>query len=130
MALLKIEIPTSGQLYRFAKTLIEGEELYLDFQYIRGWLNAIFKLLFLFIVIYVIYLLRLHIKNRYIKIKKWAALHEDFWNRCRSLEGVRTILIIGAVVFWFLSRFLFVIFIILLLIAWLKPEWVFKARQK
>lgn len=130
MALLKIEIPTSGQLYRFAKTLIEGEELYLDFQYIRGWLNAIFKLLFLFIVIYVIYLLRLHIKNRYIKIKKWAASHEDFWNRCRSLEGVRTILIIGAVVFWFLSRFLFVIFIILLLIAWLKPEWVFKARQK
>lgn len=130
MALLKIEIPTSGQLYRFAKTLIEGEELYLDFQYVRGWISTVIKILILFLLIYIIYLLRLKIKNKYMRIKEWAISHQDFWDKCKSPEGVLTILGLSAIVFWFVFRFFFVIFVLLFLIVWLKPDWIFKEGRK
>lgn len=130
MALLKIEIPTSGQLYRFAKTLVEGEELYVDFQYVSGWLSVIFKILILFIVVFIIYLLRLKIKIRFIKIKVWVTSQRAFWNQVKTPNGIRVILGICAIVFWFLFKFLFVIFVLLFLIAWLKPEWLFRHKKK
>jgi len=129
MALLKIEVPTSGQLYRFAKTIIEGEELYLDFQYIRGWLNIIFKLVLLLIIVYIIYLLRRRIKNLYIRIKKWSTSHKDFWDIAISPNGIRIIFGIAAFIFWFLNKFLFVVFVLLFLAACIKPEWFSRHKK-
>ncbi len=130
IALLKIEVPTSGQLYRFAKTIIEGEELYMDFQYVRGWLNTIFRILLILIVVFIIYLLRLRVKNAYLKIKKWAVYHKEIWEKVASPAGVRFILFIGAVIFWFLSKFLFIVLVLLFLIAYIKPEWIFRREKK
>ncbi len=126
VALLKIEMPTSGQIYRFAKTLIEGEDLYLNFQYVRGWVGTVFKILFLFLLGYLFYFMRAVIRNRYIRIKNWFALYKDFRDKLKTPRGVRVLLCVGAVVFGFVSRFLFIVFVLLFLIAWLKPEWIFK----
>ncbi|MCK4532758.1 hypothetical protein KAU39_03145 [bacterium] len=126
VALLKIEMPTSGQIYRFAKTLVEGEELHLSFQYVKGWIGTIFKILFLFLIGYLLYFMRAVIRNRYIRIKNWFALNKNFWDKLKTPQGVRVLLCAGAVVFGFVSRFLFIVFVLLFLVAWLKPEWIFK----
>lgn len=130
VALLKIEMPTSGQIYRFAKTLIEGEELYLSFQYVRGWVGMVFKFLFLFLFGYIIYFMRVVIRNRYIRIKNWFALYKDFWDKLKTPQGTRVLLCIGAVAFLFISRFLFVVFVLLFLVAWIKPEWIFGKKDQ
>lgn len=126
MALLTIEVPVSGQLYRFAKTLIEEEELYMGFQYVRGWMGTVFKIFLLLLACFIIYLLRLKIKEGYVRIKVWVTSRRDFWIKFRTPKGTRVIFGVGAVVFWFLSKFLFVIFVLLFLLAWLKPEWLFR----
>lgn len=129
--MLRIDIPASGQLYRFAKTLIEDdEELYVDFHYARGWLSTVFNIFILAVVGFVIYLMRSYIKKSYVIIKEWVATHKDFLNKCKTLQGTRVILGVGVVIFWFLSKFLFVVFVLLFLLAWLKPEWIFRRKEK
>ena len=41
-----------------------------------------------------------------------------------------TELVIGAFLFWFLNKFIFVIFILLFLLIWIKPEWVTILKKK
>ncbi|MCK5241922.1 hypothetical protein KAR34_05680 [bacterium] len=130
VALLKIEVPASGQLYRFAKTLIEGEDLYLDFQYVKGWISTMVVIFLLLLAAYIIYRLRTVIKSGYLRIKAWLAAHREFWDKFKSPEASRLLLVFGAFVFWFISRFVFVVLVLLFLIAWLKPEWLFRSRAK
>ncbi|MCK4575610.1 hypothetical protein KAU34_04310, partial [candidate division WOR-3 bacterium] len=56
--------------------------------------------------------------------------HKEFLDKVVSPAGVRFILFIGAVIFWFLSKFLFVVFVLLFLIACIKPEWIFRHKKK
>ena len=128
VALLKIEVPTSGQLYRFAKTLVEGENLYLNFQYVRGWIRTIITLVLIGIGIYVIYLLRVVIKNLYLKAQNWVVSHKTLWDRLKSPQGLKLILAACAIIFLFLSRFLFVIFVLLFIVAWFRPEWLIRRK--
>jgi hypothetical protein len=125
---LVIDIPTSGRLYRFSKTMVDGEELCVDFQYIKGWLGTAFHLLILVVIGVIIYLLRPQIKRSIAWSQAWAANHKDFWNKCKTPRGARIILGIAIVIFWFLSKVLFVVFVLLFLLAWLKPEWIFRKK--
>ena len=128
--LLRIDIPTSGQLYRFAKTLVEGEDLYVDFQYLKGWVSTIINIAIVIFVVLVIYLLRSYVKKVYCLTKEWLLLHKNLWAKAKTPQGTRVILGVGAIVFLFLSKVLFVIFVLLFLLAWLKPEWIFRRQQK
>lgn len=128
--LLRINVPTSGQLYRFAKTLVEGEELYVDFHYVRGWMSTAFNIFILALIGFVIYLLRSYVKKSYVEMSKWVVSHEDFWKKFKTPQGTKVILGVGAVIFVFISKFLFVIFVLLFLLAWLKPEWILRSKEK
>jgi hypothetical protein len=130
VALFKIEVPTSGKLYRFAKTVIEDEQLYLDFQYTRKWVYLLLEFLFIAIILYVIYSFRLRIKYLFLKFKNWVYSQREFWMKLKTPEGVRGLLIIGAFVFFFISKFLFVVFVLVFLIVWLKPDLIFKKETK
>ncbi len=130
IALLKIEVPTSGQLYRFAKTIVEGEELYLDFQYVKGWLNIILKFIVLLVIVYILLLLRKRIIALYIRIKKWSVSQKDFWNKFASPNGIRSIFVVGALIFWFINKFLFVVFVLLFLTACIKPQWFSRHKKQ
>jgi len=130
VALFKIEVPTSGKLYRFAKTVIEDEQLYLDFQYTRKWVYLLLEFLFIAIILYVIYSFRLRIKYLFLKFKNRVYSQREFWMKLKTPEGVRGLLIIGAFVFFFISKFLFVVFVLVFLIVWLKPDLIFKKETK
>ncbi len=121
--LFRIDIPTSGQLYRFAKTVVEDEQLFLDFQYTKGWVYTLIKIFFLLVIVYVIYRTRKKIGFLSLKVKNWIYSRKDFWAKLRTPEGIKGLLALGAFIFFFLSKFLFVVFVLVFLFFWLKPEW-------
>jgi hypothetical protein len=122
VALFKIEIPTSGQLYRFAKTVIEDEQLFLTFQYTRGWIYSLIKIIIVLIVLYIVYRSRIKIRSLFLDLKNRLYSNKDFWMKLKTPAGVKWLLVLGAFVFFFLSKFLFVIFVLIFLIAWIRPD--------
>ncbi len=130
ISLIKIEMPTTGQLYRFAKTLIEGEDVYLEFQYTQSWVSTAIKIILILLLLYIIYLLRFRIKNLYNVVKRGILKYNDFWNKLKTQKGMMTLCVIGAFLFWFLNKFIFVIFILLFLLIWIKPEWITILKKK
>jgi len=130
VALFKIEVPTSGQLYRFAKTVVEDEQLFLSFQYTRRWIYSLIKTLFFLIILGIIYGLRLKVKALFLKLKMALCSRRDFWIKAKTPDGIKVLLILGAFVFFFISKFLFVVFILVFLLAWLKPELIFREETK
>lgn len=130
VTLFKIEIPTSGQLYRFAKTVVEDEQLFLEFQYTRRWIYSLIKTLFFIMILGLIYRLRFKIKGLFIGLGDWANSKKDFWMKLKTPDGVRTLLIVGAFLFFFISKFLFVVFVLVFLLVWLKPEFISKKEAK
>jgi len=128
--LFRIEIPASGQLYRFAKTVVEDEQLFLDFQYTIGWIYALIKILFLLVILYIVYCLRGKVRAFSLKVKNWFDSRRNFWVKLRTPEGVKSLLVIGAFIFFFISKFLFVVFVLIFMAAWLKPDWIFRREKK
>jgi hypothetical protein len=122
VALFKIEVPTSGQLYRFAKTVIEDEQLFLTFQYTRGWIYSLIKIIIVLIVLYIVCRSRIKIRRLFLDFKNRLYSNKDFWMKLKTPAGVKWLLVLGAFIFFFLSKFLFVIFVLLFLIAWIRPD--------
>jgi hypothetical protein len=130
VALFKIEIPTSGQLYRFAKTVVEDEQLFVTFQYARGWIYSLIKILIVLLVIYLVYRSRVKIKGLLLDLKNRISSQKDFWIKLKTPSGIKSLLVLGAFLFFFLSKFLFVVFVLVFLIAWIRPEWIFRQYAK
>jgi hypothetical protein len=130
VALFKIEVPASGKLYRFAKTVIEEEQLYLDFQYTRKWIYSLFEFLIIIIILYVVYRFRFKVKDLFLKFKDWAYSQKEFWMKLKTPEVVRPLLVVGAFIFFFISKFLFVVFVLVFLLVWLKPDLIFRKVTK
>jgi hypothetical protein len=130
VALFKIEVPTSGQLYRFAKTVVEDEQLFLSFQYTRRWIYSLVKILFFIVILIVIYSLRFKMKGLFLKLKNSLCSKKEFWMKLKTPDGIKMLLIVGAFIFFFISKFLFVVFVLIFLIAWLKPELIFGKETK
>jgi len=65
---IQIEVPVSGQIYRFARTIINPEDpLVLSVLYTRIWTTLLIKWLIFFFAIWIIYLNR----KRLLKFWKW-----------------------------------------------------------
>jgi hypothetical protein len=128
-ALLKIEIPTTGQLYRFAKTIVEEEDLFINFQYVGRWMNILIRIIFLLIIGIILYLVRRKLRALFIRLRHSALAHRASWNRVLSPAGARIIFAIAALICLFLSKFLFVVFVLLFLLVCIKPEWLFRRKQ-
>jgi hypothetical protein len=130
VALFKIEVPTSGRLYRFAKTVVEDEQLFLSFQYTRRWIYSLIKILFLLILLSIVYSFRFKIKGLFLKFKRLLYSKREFWMKAKTPDGTKVLLVIGAFIFFFISKFLFVVFTLVFLIVWLKPELMFREETK
>jgi hypothetical protein len=127
--LLKIEIPTTGQLYRFAKTIIEEEDLFISFQYAGRWINILIRTIFLLIVGIILFLLRRKIGALFIRLRNYSHAHRALWNKALSPLGARVAFGAAALICVFISKFLFVVFVLLFLLVCLKPEWLFRRKQ-
>jgi hypothetical protein len=125
-AILSIEIPTSGQLYRFAKTIVKDEELYITVSYMRGWLGALIRILFLGVLVFIAILLREYLVRIVLQVKMRLVAQRKFFAWLKAPAGVRSLMVLAALLFWFLSKVLFVIMVLLFILAWIKPQWVFR----
>jgi len=62
---IKIQIPTTGQLFRFAKTIVSEEPLTLDFSFASNAMMTFIKLMALVLILVIVYFLRKSIKNAF-----------------------------------------------------------------
>lgn len=130
LAMLKIEVPTSGQLYRFAKTLVEGEDLFITYTYVQDWIRTLVLLLLLAAGGWGLFSARRSLQTAWTRSLQWLAEHEAWWAWVKTLVGIRILLAAGAIVFIFISKFLLAVFVLLFLVAWLKPQWIFRGPAR
>jgi hypothetical protein len=97
---IRIQIPTIGQVYRFAKQIVSDEPLLVEATYIKDTPFTVIKLILLLLVIYVLYLRRNWLK------KVWDS--ESDWYRKRLAKFVTplSLVIISACLFLFSFLFL------------------------
>lgn len=127
--MLMIEIPTSGQLFRFAKTIVKDEELYITVNYMQSWIGALVRILFFAVIVGVAVLLRRWFVKAYVLVRQWVIAHATVFAWLRTPAGTRTLIACGAVLFWFIAKVLFVILAILLIVSWFRPQWIFRHLQ-
>jgi len=122
--IFKIELPTSGQIYRFNKTIIEGEPIELTFYYASNTIIMTIKILILVILILILFLLRKKIFALFKRLYHWVLARKTVWVFLRTAHGLRITLFVTAVIFLFISRFLFVVLVLLFLLSVFRPHWL------
>lgn len=127
--IFKIDLPTTGQIYRFNKTIIESEPTAIKYIYLSKTISFIFKLLLIAFVIFLIFILRKKIVSGIKAIADFIKTRHGVWTFLRSPSGLRASLFIGAIVFYFISHFIFVILCVLFIIAVFRKEWLIKVEK-
>lgn len=128
--IFKIELPTSGQIYRFNKTIIEGEPIELTFYYASNTIITIIKIFILLIMILILFLLRKKIYALLKGLYLWVSARKTAWEFFRTTNGLRITLFVTAVIFLFISRFLFVVLVLLFLLSVFRPNWLVPGKDK
>ncbi len=128
--IFKIELPTSGKIFRFNRTIIEGEAIDISILYSNGTLIILLKIVIIAILLFFIFLLRkkfyTSVKNVYTSIQNQKKIISFF----RTKAGLRTILFVFAIIFFFISHTLFVIFVILFILAVFLPNVLLGYQRK
>ncbi len=124
--IFRIELPTSGQIYRFNKTVIEGEPIKLRFYYASGGTMTVLKTLFGLIILLVIIRYRKGIFAFIRLIYRWLAARQTFWNFIRTKAGMRVTLFGATILCFFLAPILFIVFTLLFLVSVFRPNWLLK----
>lgn len=128
MALLQIEVPTTGQIYRFAKNLVESEDLYIETTFVRNWVRSSVLLLVVGALLYLLFLNRRRFNSLRLALSQKIAALKPQLAYLKTPRGGRILLAIAAICFLFLSKVLFTVVMLLFLIAWIRPEWVFRNK--
>jgi ABC-type multidrug transport system permease subunit len=106
--MLMIEIPTSGRLYRFAKTIVKDEELYITVNYVQGWIGILARVLFFATLAGIALLCRRWFVRAYLTLRQWITSHKKVFAWFQTPAGVRVLMGCAVVLFWFLAKVLFV----------------------
>jgi hypothetical protein len=122
--IFKIELPTSGQIYRFNKTIIEGEPIELTFYYTSNTIITIIKIFILLILVLILFLLRKKIFALFKRLYHWVLARETAWEFLKTTNGLRITLFVTAVIFLFISRILLVVLVLLFLLSVFRPHWL------
>jgi hypothetical protein len=113
---IRIQIPTSGQLFRFAKTLVSEESLTLRFTYASRGTMFLVILLVLAIVLAILYILRKKIK------KLIGFIHDRYQAKYTPI-----VLFILSIILWAFSKVLsilcFFLFAAMLIFSMVRKHW-------
>ncbi|MBN1273319.1 MAG: hypothetical protein JXB26_13710 [Candidatus Aminicenantes bacterium] len=119
---IRINVPTTGQVFRFAKTIVSDESLTLNFTFISSTMMSFIWLALILLLLFILFLLRKKIARGI------QYLTETIGNRL-----IPIIFLLAAVILWFFSKtvavFLFIIFLILILVPYIR-ERVYKTEEK
>lgn len=98
---IRVQIPTTGQLFRFAKTIVSEEPLTLSLNYVSSGTMLLIKIIFLLLLLLILYLIRHKIKKLITNIREGYKPH-----------FTPVLLIILGLIMWPFSRVLSVIFVL------------------
>jgi len=134
---IQIQIPTSGQVYRFARTIIKSEDpLIFRVFYTRSWVNNFVRWFVLFIIILIVVLNRKWFGRftRWLahQFESWITIYKRYESQIKKIIRSRLtpyVLFGFMFVVWQISRFLgilllFVLWIIVIyqILLWLKTK--------
>jgi hypothetical protein len=114
---IRINIPTSGQVYRFAKTIVSDEELELHFSFVSDSVTTTFRVLVAFLLASTLWLLRRRIVRVATAIR----------NKLPNGTGAAFLLVL-AVIAWPVSRLL-TFALALSGLAWFGVVWMRAKRE-
>lgn len=122
---IMIQIPTSGQIYRFAKTIIKPEDpLKFGVVYTQLWAISLLKWFTFAVVILLIYLFRKKLsspwgwlKEKWYTLMKFYKQHEENLKKYGQSKMTPFILFGLVVIFWSISGFITVILLFLLWVS-------------
>lgn len=95
---IRIQIPTTGQLYRFAKTIISEEPLTLSFSFISGTSLSLVKVLIVLLILLIVWLIRRRLKAVFLSIQ-----------RIYKPQYAPLLLVLLGVILWMFSKTLSII---------------------
>lgn len=122
---IQIEIPTGGQVYRFAKTIVKQEDaLTMSVLYTQNWVITVVRWFIILLILVILYLNRKTLKRIFLFLKKifndlniWVRKHEKSINRVARSVMTPFVLFGLFVVFFFYSRILALLILFLLWIS-------------
>jgi hypothetical protein len=97
---IRIQIPTIGQVYRFAKQIVSDEPLIVEATYIRDAPFTLIKLIVLLCILYVLYR-----KRNWLK-KVWDAVSDRYKEHLAKFATPLNLLVVAALLFLFSLLFL------------------------
>ncbi|HAV42799.1 TPA: hypothetical protein DCX15_02120, partial [bacterium] len=124
---IKVQIPTTGQIYRFAKTIVSEEPLELRFIYVGDGIMWIIKGLILLLVLLVLYKGRRRIKGMIESLR--ALLEKPTRTLLKNLKPIHIpfILFVLMISVWFISKALSMIILFFTLLSliylWRASKW-------
>jgi hypothetical protein len=134
---IQIEIPTGGQVYRFAKTIIKAEDpLTVSVIYTQYWLIALLKWLFLLLLLWVIYLKRKAVQKLFQQSKDTLGSLVNVLNKYdapikqRAQSKITPFVLVGIlVVSLFISRLLALLVFFLLWISVIYQIFLYREKK-
>lgn len=135
---VQIKIPTSGQVYRFAKTIIKGDDpLQIKVFYCRQWMIQSIRWLLTVVMLLVIYLLRMPVGKLFAFIRsKWLHVQSFYRKQKKSLLNMWTsrlfpfVLLGLAFLCWQISGFLTALVFFVLFLVIIDRIYKFMDRKK
>ena len=136
---IQIEVPTTGQVYRFAKTIVRPDDpLTVGVRYARRGLVLFVRWILLFVIILLAYRFRGMLRQAWIQIAWIGRTAQPVLLRVESAvpralrsRSLLWILFAAAIVAWFISKWLFVLILFLLwLVAVYQILLHFKGKKK
>ena len=122
---IQIRVPTGGQVYRFAKTIIKPEDpLVVSVTYTQSWLTKLIKWLIIVLILWLIYLNRRVVK-RFVRwsmekvnaMNTWYKKHEKTIQKSARSPVTPFVLFGLFIVFLFVSKLLTLLTLFLFLIS-------------
>jgi archaellum biogenesis protein FlaJ (TadC family) len=112
---IRVQVPTIGQVYRFAKQIVSDEPLVVEVTYIKDTPFTIIKLMILLLVLYALY------RRRNWLRKVWDSESDRYRKSVAKFITPLNLVIISALLFlfssFFLHPFLGKLFFLILLVA-------------
>jgi hypothetical protein len=122
---IQIQVPTGGQVYRFAKTIIKPEDpLVVSVTYTQSWLTKLLKWVIIVLILWILYLKRRTVTrvlrwstDKVKAINTWYKKHEETIQKSAQSTVTPFVLFGLFIVFLFVSKLLTLLSLFLFLIS-------------
>ncbi len=116
---IRIHIPATGQLYRFAQQIISEEQPDISFVYVSDDLVLLIEIIILLLILLVLYRKRERLFQSLLSIEKWFRARKGIFEKITSPIGliITSILLFMFAGFFFHSLVLMLLFLVLLILS-------------